>query len=413
MRAAGTMIKNMPAVSLLRAGSRVAVTNIEVFFDLVYAFAVTQLSHYLLDHATVEGALQTALLLAMVWVIWASTTYLANWLEPNRPAVRLLLVAIMLVGLLMSAGLPEAFGSGGLAVGGAYAAIQIGRTLFAVGAFRGEALERNFQRLLVWVSASSVLAVAGGLQQGHLRELLWLLAIALDLFSAAVGFYVPGLGRAATREWTLDGSHIAERSQAFVMIALGESIIIIGASLSSFGFISGEMAAYVLAFASTVALWWVYFDRSAAYAARAVAASDDPGRLARSAYYWIHPLMIGGIIAVAAGDREVLANPLSTADTATALMLLGGSALFLGGHALFKVALWHWWPWTRIGAIVALALLVPASLRAPRLGVSAVAVATVALVVILDRFHTPTQAMLSLLGERDPSVVQESRTGRG
>ena len=107
----------MPAVSLLRAGSGVAVTNIEVFFDLVYAFAVTQLSHYLLDHATVEGALQTALLLAMVWVIWASTTYLANWLDPNRPAVRLLLVTIMLVGLLMSAGLPDAFGTGGLAVG--------------------------------------------------------------------------------------------------------------------------------------------------------------------------------------------------------------------------------------------------------------------------------------------------------
>jgi low temperature requirement protein LtrA len=149
-RAAGIMIKNMPAVSLLRAGSRVAVTNIEVFFDLVYAFAVTQLSHYLLDHATVEGALQTALLLAMVWVIWASTTYLANWLEPNRPTVRLLLVAIMLVGLLMSAGLPEAFGRGGLVVGGAYAVIQIGRSLFAVGAFRGEALERNFQRLPVW-----------------------------------------------------------------------------------------------------------------------------------------------------------------------------------------------------------------------------------------------------------------------
>jgi low temperature requirement protein LtrA len=138
---AGVMIRNMPAVSLLRVGSSAAVTNIEVFFDLVYAFAVTQLSHDLLEHATVEGALQTALLLAMIWVVWSSTTYLANWLDPNRPAVRVLLVGIMLVGLLMSAGLPDAFGRGGLAVGTAYAAIQIGRTLFAVVAFRGEALE--------------------------------------------------------------------------------------------------------------------------------------------------------------------------------------------------------------------------------------------------------------------------------
>jgi low temperature requirement protein LtrA len=314
-------------------------------------------------------------------------------------------VSIMLVGLLMSAGLPDAFGRGGLAVGGAYAAIQIGRTLFAVVAFRGEALERNFQRLLIWVSVSSALAVAGGLLQGHVRELLWLLAIGIDLFAAAVGFYVPGLGRTAAREWNLDGSHIAERNQAFVMIALGESIVIIGASLSGFGVLSrGEMAAYFLAFASTVALWWVYFDRSAPFAARTIAASPDPGRLARSAYYWIHPLMIAGIIAVAAGDRKVLANPLGTADAATALLLLGGSALFLAGHALFKAAMWRSWPWTRMAAIVLLALLVPASLRLPGLAVSSFAVAAIGLLVIADRFHRPTQAMLALLVDGAPTA---------
>jgi low temperature requirement protein LtrA len=405
------IIKNLPAVSLLHSGSVVAVTNIEVFFDLVYAFAVTQLSHYLLEPATVEGALQTALLLAMVWVVWSSTTYLANWLDPNRPSFRLVLVTIMLVGLLMSAGLPDAFGRGGLAVGGAYAAIQIGRTLFAVIAFRCEALERNFQRLLIWVTASSALAVAGGLQQGHLRNLLWALAIGIDLFGAAVGFCVPGLGRSAVREWNFDGGHIAERNQAVVMIALGESIVIIGASLSGFGALSrGEMAAYFLAFAGTVALWWVYFDRIAAYAARAIAASLDPGRLARSAYYWIHPLMIAGIIAVAAGDRKVLANPLGTADAATVLLLLGGSALFLGGNALFKAAIWHSRSWTRIEAIVVLALLVPISLRVPGLAVSAFAVAAIGLVVILDRLHKPTQAMLALLAEGAPAA--ETRVGR-
>ena len=399
------MIKNMPAVSLLRVGSSAAVTNIEVFFDLVYAFAVTQLSHYLLEHATVEGALQTTLLLAMVWVVWSSTTYLANWLDPNRPSFRLLLVTIMLVGRLMSAGLPDAFGRGGLAVGGAYAAIQIGRTLFAAVAFRGEALERNFQRLLIWVIVSSALAVAGGLQQGHLRELFWALAIGIDLFAAAIGFYVPGLGRTAAREWNLDGGHIAERNQAFVMIALGESIVIIGASLSGFGVLSrGEMAAYFLAFASTVAMWWVYFDRSAPFAARTIAASRDPGRLARSAYYWIHPLMIAGIIAVAAGDRKVLANPMGTADTATVLLLLGGSALFLAGHALFKYAMWHSWSLTRMAAIVVLASLVPISLRVPGLAVSAFSVAAIVLLVVLDRFHKPTQAMLALLGETAPTT---------
>jgi len=409
------MIKDMPAVSLLRARSGVqVVTNIEVFFDLVYAFAVTQLSHYLLEHATVEGALQTALLLAMVWVVWASTTYLANLLDPNRLSLRLLLVMLMLVSLLMSAGLPEAFGRGGLAVGGAYAVMQIGRSLFAAVAFRSEALERNFQRVSIWIIVSGALAVVGGLQQGHLRELLWLLVVGLDLFAAAVGFYVPGLGRASTREWTVDGGHIAERSQAFVMIALGESIVIIGASLASLGVLSGaEMTAYFLAFAGTVALWWTYFDRSAAFAARTIAAASDPGRLTRSAYYWIHPLMIAGIIAIAAGDRRVLANPLGTADAATGLMLLGGSALFLAGHALFKAVLWHSWPWTRLAAIVALAVLTPVALRVPGLAVSAFAVAVVALVVILDRFHRPTDARLSELLAAGGDDRSRELTGQG
>lgn len=126
--------------------------------------------------------------------------------------------------------------------------------------------------------------------------------------------------------------------------------------------------------------------------------------LTRSAYYWIHPVMIAGIIAVAAGDRFVLANPLGTASSATALALLGGSAIFLTGHALFKRAIWRSWSWTRIAAIVVLALLTPVGLRVPGLAVSAFAVATVTLVVILDRFHKLTASLLSGSVERVPAA---------
>jgi low temperature requirement protein LtrA len=113
---------------LLRDRSGVQrVTNIELFFDLVYVFAVTQLSHYLIGHSTVTGALQTGLLLAMVWLVWAYTTWVTNWLDPELMAVRLLLVVLMLVSLAMSASLPRAFEDLGLWVGGAYALQQIGR----------------------------------------------------------------------------------------------------------------------------------------------------------------------------------------------------------------------------------------------------------------------------------------------
>jgi low temperature requirement protein LtrA len=366
----------MPAVSLLRARTGLrGVTNIEVFFDLVYAFAVTQLSHYLLDHATVEGVIRAAVLFGMVWTIWASTAYLVNFLDPNQLPVRRLLLAVMFVGVISSAAIPHAFETTGLVIGASYAAVQIGRNLFAVYATRHEALERNFERYFVWSLVGGLLAILGGLAQGHLREVLWALVVAIDLFSAAVGFYVPGLGRTATREWNIDGAHAAERIQAFVMIALGESIVIIGASLTGFKDLNlGEVMAYLLAFVTSIALWWIYFDRSAAFAASALASSPDPGRLARSAFYWAQVPIVAGIIAVAAGDRLLLARPTQPAGVATASILLGGTAIFLVGHALFKLAIWHHVSRSHITAIILLLVLIPIAVFLPGLAVAALAI---------------------------------------
>lgn len=355
----------------------------ELFFDLVYAFAVTQLSHYLLVHDTVEGVIQTAVLFGLVWTIWASTAYLVNWLDPNRLPVRGMLLSVMLISLVTSAAIPEAFTKAGLAIGGAYATVQIGRNVFAAFAMRHEALERNFERFLVWSVVGGALAIAGGLVQGHLRELLWALVVVIDLFSTAVGFYVPGLGRTATREWNLEGSHVAERLQAFVMIALGESIIIIGASLVGLSSLAiGEIAAYLLAFVTTVSLWWVYFDRSAAQAAQAIATSPDPGRLARSAYYWYHVPMIAGIIGVAAGDRLVLAHPGDMAGYATASIVLGGTALFIAGHAMFELAIWRHRSWPHIAAVALLVVFIPIGAFLPALVVAALPVVGVGSIIL-------------------------------
>jgi low temperature requirement protein LtrA len=365
-------------------------THVEVFFDLVYAFAITQLSHFLLEHATLEGVLQTVLLLAMVWLGWSYTTWLTNWLDPGHPAVRVLLFALMLGSLAMSAGIPDAFGDTGLLVGAAYAAIQIGRSAFAVVVLQGEALQRNFQRILVWCVISGALAIAGGLLQGIARDVLWLLAIGVDMAGSATGFYVPGLGRSTTRDWKIEGGHMAERCQSFVVIALGESIVVIGAGIRGLPSIGvGELAAMFVAFIASVGLWWVYFDRSAEVAESVIANSSDPGRLGRSAYHTIHPVMIAGIVAVAAGDHAILAHPGSPAGVQTALMLVGGSAIYLAGHAMFKVTVWRVRPWSRIAAI---AFLIAFSFVAPFLAdllVAAVAAAVVLAVGISDPFLSP------------------------
>src|SRR5260370_6316167 len=135
--------------SLLRVHSgAVRATNIELFFDLVYVFAITQLSHHLLGTPTWEGAWQTLLLLAAVWLVWVYTASVTNYLDPERMQVRLLLLALMLLSLVMSAALPAAFGAGGLVVAGAYATMQIGRTTFSILAVRGELLQRPVEPVL-------------------------------------------------------------------------------------------------------------------------------------------------------------------------------------------------------------------------------------------------------------------------
>jgi low temperature requirement protein LtrA len=376
-----------------RAGDQ-RVTNIELFFDLVYVFAVTQLSHHLLGDPTVGGALQSALLLAMVWLVWAYTTWVTNWMDPERLQLRVLLVALMLVSLAMSAALPRAFtGAGligaGLVVGGGYAVAQVGRSTFMVLALRGpgqQVLRRNFQRILAWCALSGAFAVVGGLVHGVPRDLLWVLAVLTDLAGGLLGFRTPWLGRSRTSDWTIEGGHFAERCQAFILIALGESIVITGATMSGMARVTGSaIAAFVVAFAGSVALWWLYFDRSAGASAEVIATSDDPGALARAAYHLIHPVMVAGIIVTAAGDGKILTAPSATASTASAWLILGGPALFVAGHAAFKYAIWRHVSRSRLAGIAALALLAATVPVLPEIALAACAAAVVAAIAACDQ----------------------------
>jgi len=391
----------MAAVSgnLHRAGDREdrRVTNIELFFDLVYVFAVTQLSHYLLAELTVTGALQALLLLTMVWLVWAYTSWVTNWLDPDRTPVRLMLVALMLGSLVLSAGLPHAFTDRGLWVGGSYAAMQIGRSAFAVAGLAGHPLQRNFQRILSWCLVSGLLAVLGGFAHGDARAGLWAAAVVVDLLGGTVGFYTPGLGRSSTADWTISGHHIAERCQAFMLIALGESVVVIGSRVAGLSSLTGaEIGAFATAFLGVVALWWVYFDRSAEASAAVIARSADPGRLGRSAYHFIHPVMVAGIIVIAAADERVLREPTAGTTGATAWLVLGGTALFLAGHAAFKLTVWRVVPASRLAAIVLLALLgiVATSVRTLLLG--AIAAAVVIGVAAADRLTHPADSAAEL-----------------
>lgn len=347
----------MPRNPFLRQDGehRSTVTPVELFFDLVYVFAITQLSHKLLEHFDIHGALQTALLLLAVWWAWVYTAWFTNWFDPDQRTVRLVLIIGMVASLLMSTSIPEAFGERGLLFAVAYVVLQVGRSLFIIWAARDNAsLRINFVRLVTWSILASVFWIAGALVSGPAREVLWVIAVLVDYAAPLFFFYVPGLGRSHTNDWDISGEHMAERAQLFVIIALGESILVTGATFSELAISPADVAGFVVAFLGSVALWWIYFDRAAGDAAEAIARSSDPGALARSAYTYLHLPMIAGIVVSAVGDELQIAHPLGHASQETVIALLAGPALFLAGHALFKYVVFNVVSIPRLVAVVAL-----------------------------------------------------------
>ncbi len=372
---------------LLRArGLRSArVTNTELFFDLVYVFAITQLTHLLLGRLSWLGAGQALMLLLAVWWAWMYTAWVTNWFDPDAGPVRATLLAVMLVSLIMSATLPAAFGGRGLAFACAYVVMQVGRTVFVVAAARDQrALRRNFQRILAWSAVAGAGWLCGGFAHGWARGAIWLAALAVDYASAASGFYTPGLGRSQTTDWTIAGSHLAERCQLFLIIVLGESVLDTGAAFGGLRITVASTTAVVFAFLASVALWWIYFNRAADDSAAAIAAAADPGRLGRSAYVYFHLPMVAGVIVLAVADDLAIAHPGGHARGALTAAVLGGPALFLAGHALFKRAMFGVLSTPRLAAIAVLAALIPAGAVAPPLALLAAATAVIAAVAVWD-----------------------------
>lgn len=313
-------------------------TTIELFFDLVYVFAITQLSHLLLGHLTPGGAAQAAFLLVVVWWAWIYTTWMTNWFDPTSPNVRIVLTGTMLASLLMAATLPEAFGDNGLLFAAAYVALQVGRNFAAVSLLeRDHRLRDVYRRVLLWSIASGALWLAGAALEGDDRLALWIPALALDLLAPVAGYWLPGRGRAATSEYDIEGGHFSERCQLFILIALGESIVVAGATAADGGLPPSSVVPLVVAFLQTVALWWLYFGTPAEQSRAAVISNENPGRIARDAYTYVHVLIVAGIVATAAADSLLLAGALEPPHGAGMAIILGGPALFLLGVAIF-----HW-----------------------------------------------------------------------
>jgi low temperature requirement protein LtrA len=335
------------------------VTYAELFFDLVFVFAVTQLSHTLLAHFTPLTVVQTTLLFLAVWWVWVYTSWITNWLNPEMTPVRILLFVLMLGGLVLSTSIPQAFESRGLWFAIAYAAMQVGKTVFLwMSTPPSRNLARmNAIRITAWLSMSAIFWIAGGIAEGNSRLILWVVALTIEYISPAVRFWIPKYGASAVADWVVEGGHMAERCAGFILIALGESIVVTGATFAELTWTTETVSAFGSAFLGSLAMWWIYFHKGAEAGSELISKSGEPGRLARLAYTYLHMPIVAGIILAAVADELVLKHPAGHSDLKTILSAIGGPLLFLLGTILFKHTIRGWLQLSHGAGIIALGIL--------------------------------------------------------
>jgi low temperature requirement protein LtrA len=374
------------AVLRFRKGQQRA-TRVELFFDLVFVFAITQLSALLVSDISVAGAARVLFLLLVVWWAWIYTTWMTNWFDPVHLSVRLVLIACMLAAFLMAIAIPDAFGDRALLFAGGYVALQWVRNTFVVMATDdSEPMRASWVRMWIGSLWVGLIWIAGAIAPDEgTRALIWLAALFLDYGGPLAGFWAPGIGRTAATEWELDHGHFAERFELFVMIVLGESIVVTGAAASHLDLTPERSAALVVAFLGTAVYFWLYFDEVADRAADRLAnAGPERGVLARDAFTYLHIPIVAGMLVTAVGDELVIAHPLEPLHGEQLVALIAGPALYLLGHVAFELRLTRTLPRQRAVAALILLALAPLGTILPVLATWTLAYGVLAVVAWLE-----------------------------
>ena len=335
-------------------------TNLELFFDLVFVFAITQVASFLNANLDVTGALRATLLLGVVWWAWNYTTWMTNWFDPDHAAVRTILMLVMLLSLAVAIVIPRAYADGSLAFAGFYVVLQGVRNLFAYGAAPNPRRRRMFLHICAWWAFTGALWIGASLLEAPYRELGWVVALALELLAPSISYWMPVHGRLDPSEWDVEGTHFAERFQLFMIIALGESIVVQGATAAQLDVTVATAAAVAVSFLIAAAIWWLYFGRAAAISQRMLAAAEDPSTIARDGFTYLHFPMVAGIVTSSLGAEHVIAHPSGALHAGGAAVLFGGPALYLIGHVAFRRRVARSWASYRIAAAaLLLALAIP------------------------------------------------------
>ena len=365
------------------------VSSLELFFDLVFVLAITQCTA-LMAHDTTWGGLGKGLLvLGVLWWAWGGYAWLTSVVDPEDTLVRVVIIASMAALLVVALSVPQAFGDTALLFACAYTAVRILHiALFLLSSRNDPALRSSVWGLAASTAIAAVLLVAASFASS-VQEPLWLLALLLD---AGGPFFFGADG------WQLVPGHFAERHGLIVLIALGESIVAIGAG-SAHVVDAGVVVAAVIGTLVVAALWWLYFDVVALVAARRLSnapAGRERNTIARDSFSYLHYPMVAGIILVALGLKKTLGHVSAHLDSVPAAALLGGTALYLLAHLAFRWRNVHRFSAQRLIVAILCVALVPLATRIPAL--ATLAILAVVLIVLIAyervRFHELRQRLL-------------------
>ena len=309
-------------------------TPVELLWDLAFVFAVTQVTHFLLFHLTWGGFLRGMILLALIWWAWSAFVWAANAQEEDSGTMQLALLASLVLIFIAGLAVPQAFGEEATLFALTYCGVRlIHLALYVDASRRGSASWESIAGFGAATLAALGLLVIGSFFGLAAQTALWTAALALDYAGPAwlTRARLRGLQRVAV-------AHFAERYGLFVIICLGESIVAIGLAANGHPLDAAVIAAIAFGLLATIGLWRTYFGELAVNAERRLAETDgDVVLAAADGYSYLHLLIVAGIVVFAAGVRVAIEHPTDPLADAVRLCLCGGIALYLLGHAAFRL----------------------------------------------------------------------------
>lgn len=355
---------------LLRADREHRVSNTELFFDLVFIFAFTQLTRGVADNHSLGNALRILLMFAAIWWVWMVTAWSTDWFDAELPYVRAILLWVMLGSLLMAAAVPGMTGTAAPVLATTYVAIHLGRGGGLMYALRGSPALLRSARVAIWFAATGVLWIGGAYLPVAARYPMWAVAVVIDATLGLVGYPVPGLGATAQEQLRIAGEHLSERHVQLFIVAVGDLVLVAGLRFASAGIDLSRSVAFVLAFANAVLLTQLRFLPREQRIGPAINQSRTPGRVALVTSYPQFPLL-AGVLASAAADELIVSQSTGRARQGTALLLVAGTALFLAGRILLPVITRRSVPWMSVAGLVVLVAVRPATAALPAYAVTA------------------------------------------